>query len=241
MRSAYIGRPRDRQGAGKRRHPEQSSGMDRRPDLITHNFDPAWGPFRNLCAEGPDAARTILGGIASAGRRVVKPNYLPRRLATEAWLHARATEKLGSLGLANPIYFFLGDMADGADPSRPWSFRMPLAGLDPGAVTFTYPDSMASMPLGHREDLRAERQSYHGQVFSLDEIDAVIAVHGLPGDRWKHDPSRRFDRFIEVQVWDDRVLRPFRDHWPSPTGWGRASCIAASATPLNPPCCTSTT
>ena len=63
----------------------------------------------------------------------------------------------------------------------------------------------ASAPTGRR---------ITAKVFTLPEIAAVVARFGLPGDRWK-PPSDRwkteesmcYDRFIEVQVWDDRPLR----------------------------------
>ncbi len=32
---------------------------------------------------------------------------------------------------------------------------------------------------------------------------------GKPDDRWKMVPSMRYDRFIEVQVWDDGPIKRF--------------------------------
>ncbi|MHB9364256.1 hypothetical protein [Mesorhizobium sp. LNJC403B00] len=29
---------------------------------------------------------------------------------------------------------------------------------------------------------------------------------GMPGERWKTDPTMKYDKFIEVQVWDDRPI-----------------------------------
>lgn len=181
--------------------------MDALPAIVTHIYHPARGPFRNLCEAGPASAEDILSGIAAEGRRRVKPNYLERRFETETWLRRRRTAKLGPPALRCPIYFFLGDFADGADPSRPASIRVPLSWFAPETVTFTYPDSMASLPLGHHPDHAAERQPYHGEVFTLTELEAVVATYGLPGQRWRSDQTRRFDRFIEMQLWDDASLR----------------------------------
>ncbi len=80
---------------------------------------------------------------------------------------------------------------------------MPLSVFPKDVLAFTMPDSMASLPIGTRDEFRAERRPYHGKVFSLDEIRQVIAEFGMPGDRWQNDHSRRFDRFVEVQVWDE--------------------------------------
>ncbi len=183
--------------------------MSRVPEIITHNYDPDRGPFRNIC-ELPDVeAEKILCEIGASGKRTIKPDYLTRRRATERWLLSERKRKLGAPHLTHPVYFFLGDFSDGLDPARACSIAMPLAAFSPETVTFTYPDSMASLPIAMHDDHIAHRKSYHGQVFTLDEIEAVIAAFGLPGARWKTEPSMKHDRFVEVQVWDDRPIREF--------------------------------
>lgn len=181
--------------------------MTRLPANLTHNYDPERGPFRNVCTLSEDEAEHILNEIRASGRRNLKPDYLPRRLATEAWLRAERTRKLGRPRLAHPIYCFLGDL-DWVDASRPRSIRIPLAALTREAVTFTYPDSMASLPLATRAEHRAERRPYHGHVFTLDEIEDVVMTFGLPGAGHGQAASR-YDTFIEAQIWDDRPLRNY--------------------------------
>jgi hypothetical protein len=48
-------------------------------------------------------------------------------------------------------------------------------------ITFTYPDSMTSLPLATLIEHREDRKPYHGQVFTLDEIERVVAEYGMPG------------------------------------------------------------
>lgn len=175
------------------------------PKLVTHNYDPARGPFRNLCALPAVEAERILDEIRASDRRTIKVDYLARRHATEEWLYAECSRKLGVPPRRHPIYFFLGDFADGLDPSRPNAIVLPLVSLPPAAITFTYPDSMASLPLGTRKYHVAERRPYHGQVFTLDEIRQVVETFGMPNRNG--DSSTCFDRFIEVQLWDDAPLR----------------------------------
>ncbi len=122
---------------------------------------------------------------------------------------AQRQRKLGNSYLARPIYFFLGNYADGKDPSRPASLVMPLADFQPETLTFTYPDSMASLPIATKDEHLFHRKDYHGQVLTLSEIKAVVAEFGMPADRWKSDPTMAYDRFIEVQVWDDRPIKNF--------------------------------
>jgi hypothetical protein len=185
--------------------------MNEIPKLVTHNYDPKRGPFRNVCELPHAEAAGVLAEIAASGSRTIKADYLSRRLATEDGLVAEKKQKLGPTPLERPIYFFLGDFADGRDPSRPGSFVMPLAAFPPEILTFTYPDSMASLAIAMRDDHLAQRRDYHGQVFTLREIGEVIARHGMPGERWKVEPSMQYDRFIEMQVWDNRPIGRFLD------------------------------
>lgn len=177
------------------------------PNVITHNYDPARGPFRNICTLAADEAERILDEIRKTGRRRLKPNYLQRRFATEGWLYEERTRKLGKPRLAHPIYCFLGDF-HGIDESRPRSIRLPLAAFSQEAITFTYPDSMTSLPLATLVEHHNDRKPYHGHVFTLDEIAAVVSEYGLPGTEYDRSATR-YDTFIEVQIWDDRPLREY--------------------------------
>ncbi len=190
------------------------------PDVVTHNYDPTRGPFRNICNLPRQEAESILTEIRTSGKSNIKDNYLPRRLAIEDWLISESDKKLASKTLERPIYFFLGDFADGLDRSRPRSIVMPLAAFSADMLTFTYPDSMASLPLAIRAHHRPRRKAFHGQVFTLDEIRKVIASWGMPD---KTDPSISYDRFIEVQVWNDTPLKRFHN--------GRASTRHQTASP----------
>jgi hypothetical protein len=186
-----------------------SGGMHEMPAVITHNYDPRRGALQNLCNLPRADAEVLLSEIRLSGRLGIKSNYLERRLETERWLLNERTRKLGAPRLRHPLYFFLGNFADGLDPSRPASLVMPLAVLPPDTVTFTYPDSMAGLPLDKETGKVCERMPYHGQVFTLAEVKHVVATFGMSGERWKTDPSMRYDRFIEVQVWDDRPVRNY--------------------------------
>ncbi len=179
------------------------------PDVVTHNYDPRGVLLGSLCDLHPVEADRVLDRIRISGRRQIKQNYLRRRLETEAWLITERRRLLGSTRRERPIYFFLGNFADGKDPSRPCSLVMPLQALPKDVVTFTYPDSMASLPIGTLDGHRDERRPYHGRVFLFDEIKEVIAKFGMPDASWAEDRRRRFDRFVEVQVWDERPIIDF--------------------------------
>src|SRR5262245_52306072 len=123
------------------------------PEVVTHIYDPDRGPFRNLCALPDIEAEGILEAIRASGRRRIRPVYLARRRATEAWLADECRRLLGDRPLRHPIYFFLGNFDDGKDPSRPRAIILPLSSLPTDALTFTYGDSMT---VHHDRDRGAE-------------------------------------------------------------------------------------
>ena len=179
------------------------------PDVVTHNYDPVRGVGRNICDLPEVEAERVLDEIRASGTRRIKSDYLMRRVVVEDWLITERRKKLGKTPLNRPVYFFLGNFADGDDPSRPASLIMPLSAFRADRLTFTYPDSMASLPIATRDYHLPHRKAYHGQVFTLAEIKAVVGQFGMPATRWKNDPAMMYDRFIEVQVWDDQPIR----HW----------------------------
>ena len=174
-----------------------SSGAAALPALVTHTYCRALPRFRNLCAAEPAEAEAVLARFRAAGRRFAA-DYLPRRRATEAWLAEAAGRLLGPLPLARPLYFFLGEFDDGLDPARPDALVLPLSLFPPRAVTFTCGDSMAG---------GAGRAAVpQGRVFTLQELRDLAADGGLPAT--PGEGRRR--GFVEMQLWDDAPLAPWR-------------------------------
>jgi len=91
---------------------------------------------------------------------------------------------------------------------------VPLTDLPRDQTTFTYPDSFTAMGFLPRFGLPYEPRPYHGQVFWLEQLDAVVGRYGLPAD----DPTdgyagyerRPFERYVEVQLWADEPIRQLR-------------------------------
>jgi hypothetical protein len=175
------------------------------PDIVTHNYHPARGIGRNICDLPSDEAERILDSMRAMGRRL-RPDYLRKRLLVEDWLIAAKSRKLGSTPLLRPLYFFLGNFADGMDCSRPESLIMPLAEFSPGCLTFTTSDSMTSYLIGVAED-GPGFQSHCAQVFTRAELEDMVATLGLPDDRWEGHGGEGRRPFIEMQVWDDQPIR----------------------------------
>lgn len=172
--------------------------MHEMPQVITHNYHPERGALQNVCCLPREEAKALLSDIRVAGLARLRHDYLERRLETERWLLRECTRKLGTPRLTHPLYFFLGDFADGLDPARPASLIVPLAAMPPETLTFTYLDSMASL---------RDSGPWHGKVFSLWEIKDVVANEGLPQACCDREALPK--PFIEVQVWDDRPIQQY--------------------------------
>jgi hypothetical protein len=50
---------------------------------------------------------------------------------------------------------------------------------------------------------------YHGKVFTLDEIQAILERKGMPGEGWKTKMPAHLAHYIEAQVWDHELLQCF--------------------------------
>ena len=179
--------------------------MSEVPNLITHNYDPKWGPFHNICTLPAVDAEKMFEKLCRSNH-FIRSNYLQKRMRTEQWLVSAKNEKLGSTPLEHPIYFFLGDYriwaTDGGDPMRSAAVRMPLSRFDIETITFTWGDSTINAP--HLKDEREPSASDPslGHIYKIAEIESIINDRGLP------TPTRPVGlaSFVEVQIWDDEPL-----------------------------------
>jgi len=133
--------------------------------------------------------------------------YIRRRRETEAWLFTSFREIGGKPACPNPIYMTLG--------KSPYIERLglyseclevPLSLFAPESLSFTYTDSYVSRWLAE-----AAHQCFnpllHGRVFSLAEMLALLS--DTPHVDARNSGNRRYNLFIEAQVWDHQPLRQF--------------------------------
>jgi hypothetical protein len=174
--------------------------------------------LQNVLILPEDEPETVLSQLKSEGKRVWHhPGYVDERREVEAWVRREFIHKGGKPHLTNPLYFVLGanDEFFGKggffSHAHPAKLEIPLSILPSAIISFTYPDSMASLGIASDTTEQGEffRKPFHGQVFTLEEIRGVVDEYGMPGDRWKYEERWRHDRYIEAQVWDDRPIREF--------------------------------
>lgn len=185
--------------------------------ILTHYYHPDDEPFQNLSSLSESDALDVIASLqqrtGAVYRRFRQPAaYLSQRRETEAWLRAEFIEKGGQPISEYPQYFVV-DRAPWIEAGYNGAskmIQMPISAFHPDRVSFTYPDSMISYWLKSQIDsteptLRERvfyRPEYHGRVFTLNEISKIIDRFGIPNTEWQLEAARKYDLFIEAQVWE---------------------------------------
>ena len=188
------------------------------PDEITHYYSRSDRPFQNLCDLEPDELDEVLEGLTQRKainpcfKRVFGGRYMDFRRRTEAKLRRLFETRGGKPERQSPHYFVLGECAwfSGLYPD-PAAVKLDWRALAREEASFTYPDGFVSMRLGPEYGLPPDPvKPYYEKVFFLDELADVVAEHGLPDgsadSEYEGYHEREFERYIEVQVWSDRLV-----------------------------------
>ncbi|MBD2863053.1 hypothetical protein [Paenibacillus oceani] len=172
---------------------------------LYHYYEADLGPFRNLSGLNRSEARLIMeelrkDSVLFASRR--PDGYMDIRRELEAKARAMFIQKGGMPVLSYPHYMTVGECAwikewyrDGRE------IRIPLGEFAGSSISFTYGDLFPTMRY-------KDGKPYRENVYTKREIEELIARHGLP-QQWNPDGQGGPERYIEVQVWDDAVLRRY--------------------------------
>jgi hypothetical protein len=76
-------------------------------------------------------------------------------------------------------------------------------------LSFTFTDSFFAFSRRNLRGIAIPPRAYHGRIYLLGDLFALVEALGLPGERWRHEPERLFDVYIEAQIWDDAALEAF--------------------------------
>jgi hypothetical protein len=178
--------------------------------LLTHYFAKTDQPFQSLSSLSDVEALQVIDNLRDRSgavyRRFQDPQkYLAQRRLTESWLRQEFIKKGGNPILRYPHYFVV-DRAIWIEEGFNGQFEMVLrSSLDFLAtqISFTYSDSMVSYWLQSQTDQDFYHPEYHGQVFTHSEIERAIEQFGIPQAEWRSAPTRKYDFFIEAQVWSN--------------------------------------
>ncbi len=175
------------------------------PDFLSHYYEAAHGPFRNLSDLPLAEAEAIMARIRQAGQVFASrraADYLTIRRDLEDQVRQRFVAKGGRPRRSRPHTMILG--------ACPWllswyrdgrELHIPLAAFDPAAVSFTYGDTFPAMRV-------ADGKPTRGQVYTLAELPGLVAAYGLPQE-WNADGTGGPERYIEAQVWDELPPRSY--------------------------------
>ena len=186
-------------------------------DYLIHYYRTGTAPFRSLSALPDEQAIEIMRSLYVVGsviwERFKDPaDYLQGRRQTEAWLRGEFIRLGGRPQELHPIYMVLGRskwverMADPATLATTSEVEVPLSILGEADVSSTYPDSMVSFFLEMEQDPETYQPGYHGRVFTLSQIRAIVEEKGLPEEGWQTKTAEDVAHYVEAQVWNREVL-----------------------------------
>jgi len=178
-------------------------------------------PFRSISALSDAEAIKIMQGLYMEGsviwERFKEPgDYLQLRRQVEEWLRREFIAKGGQPRTDYPIYMVWGrskwmeTMSDEITLATTVEIQVPLSAFNEKVVSFTYPDSMVSFILNMERNPEYYLPEYHGQVFTLAEMRAILEANGLPGYKWGSELPSDMANYIEAQIWDDEPLQIYK-------------------------------
>ncbi len=175
---------------------------------LYHYYDKETGPFRNLSNLSVEEAKEVLGTI-----KATRPNsqcaqrqdeYVEYRRNCEKILRAEFAKKGGKMLREAPHYMVVGH--------SPWLstwyercefVKIPIEEFDTDTLSFTYGDSMPTFSPRVNDG-----KEYRHKLYTYQEILAIIEKYGLPQD-WNDDGKYGPERYIEVHVWTDDVIKRY--------------------------------
>ncbi|MEM7532770.1 MAG: hypothetical protein AAF639_11385 [Chloroflexota bacterium] len=183
-------------------------------EFLTYYYKAGTEPFRTLSTLNDDEFMAVMKDNFPEDRLSHKAprRRITERRATEQWLRETFIKQGGKPKLDYPFYMVLGtsnyiEQYDGFEGIY-HTVQVPLAEFDSTDVSFTYPDSVISKWLADCHH-PLYNSAYHGKIFSLSAIRALIANYGITGCEWVEQPERKFDIFIEAQIWNDAPLQSY--------------------------------
>lgn len=182
------------------------------PEYLFHYYELKNGPFLNITEQGYDKAENIQNTIIEGWNSKRPKNYLTLRFSLENRIREHFILKGGKPNRKDPFYFTLGECEFAKSwYVNPGVIKIPLTAFKPEHISFTYPDSMVSYQLHDEPKLKTYQKDCNGQVFLLDEINTLIEAYGLPTEQKSQSEERlKYDKYIEVQVWDDEIIKSYK-------------------------------
>ncbi|KAA3664704.1 MAG: hypothetical protein DWQ04_04360 [Chloroflexi bacterium] len=187
-------------------------------DYFTYYYRKGTEPFRSLSSLSDEEAIKIMKTLADDtpfGSRFKDPvGYFQNRRESERWTREAFIAKGGKPQASYPIPMVLGSskwmVKNAPDKELHAEIQIPLSIFTEVDVSFTYPDSMISRWLGLEKPADIYEPDFHGQVFTLSEIQTIIAEKGLPEEGWENRLPVHLAPYIEAQVWRHEPIGDYK-------------------------------
>ncbi|CAN5560246.1 hypothetical protein BH10BAC1_BH10BAC1_03570 [soil metagenome] len=182
------------------------------PTFLTHYYLPDRKPFLNLSSLKEADLNAVLEELrhkteTGENKRMFSDWYVAERKISEEHLKKEFLKKGGIIEKEFPHYFVFGESSIQKSLAKNTKeIRIELNQVPLDKLSFTYPDSMATMVL---KDDELYKMPYHGKVFTYLEILEVIKEFGFPKDEIAMTSKFHFPLYIEAQLWSDAPAMHF--------------------------------
>ncbi|MEC0107081.1 hypothetical protein P4H27_09050 [Paenibacillus taichungensis] len=171
-----------------------------------HYFEKNVGPFRNLSSLSEQDAEAVAQHIRQGGRNFASQrsaDYMMIRRELERKAYEQFISKGGKPTNRYPHYMTLGACAwlESWYTEPDW-VTISWENIPADSVSFTYGDLFPTMR--YMDD-----KPYRKQVYTKDEILDIIQSYGWPQE-WNQQGDLGPERYIEVQVWNEGIIGPYR-------------------------------
>lgn len=175
--------------------------------FLYHYYEAEHGPFNNLSRLSYDEAQKVMNSIKQEGS-VFASRRSDDYLIIRRQLEERARNLFIRMG-GNPLNLYPHYMTLGqCEWIKGWykkgeELKIHIDQFDPDTISFTYGDLFPTMR--YKDD-----KPYREKLYSKDEIMKVIEQFGWPQE-WNKEGLKGPERYIEVQIWDDKVIDQFQN------------------------------
>ncbi len=176
---------------------------------LYHYYDSKIGPFRSLSDLSVEEANKVLSEIKTKTPNVQcakrHSKYMEDRHYYENVLRHLFIKKQGKIERLVPYYMvveqspWISSWFDNCD-----YIKIPVKEFDLNTLSFTYGDSHPTFSPNVNDG-----KEYRKKIYTYNEILRIIDKYGLPQE-WNGDGKYGPERYIEVQVWSDKVISKYR-------------------------------
>lgn len=176
---------------------------------LYHYYDEESGPFKNISELSLEEYNKVMEEIKknkpNSQCATRHPEYYIRRLNCEKILKDEFI-KIGGILTRDHPYYMVVEESPWLETwfNKPKKIKININEFDLSKLSFTFGDSHPTF-----SPIRRDSREYRHKLYMYPEIVELIKKYRLP-QIWNKDGSLGPERYIEVQIWDDEVIKRFK-------------------------------